>query len=356
VSITVDAAALKAFTEEVFVAAGLPPADAAIEAEVLVWANLRGVDSHGVLRIPSYLSGIESGAMNPTPDVRVVKETPAMALIDADWAFGPVVTTAAMERAIAKARAVGIGWVLIRNTTHQGAMGYYTTMAVEQGMVGLATVSNLPNMAPYGARVPGLHNAPISIGAPAGRHEALLLDMATSVAAHGKISVAIDKGVNIPEGWALDKAGRVTTSPAAVATLLPFGGYKGSDLAMMMEAMTGLMVGNPAIVPKLAGDDASDGVRAHNRSQNSFVAAMDIAMFTDLAAYRANIDALIDAIKSLPKAEGFEEILVPGEPETRLRRQRLEEGIPLPDGTVRNLRSAAERLDLAMPAWLAAAS
>jgi ureidoglycolate dehydrogenase (NAD+) len=338
---------LQAFTEDVFVAAGLPPADAAIEAEVLVWANLRGVDSHGVLRIPSYLSSIRKGGMNPTPDIRVVKDTPAMALIDADWAFGPVVTTAAMKRAIAKAREVGIGWVLIRNTTHQGAMGYYTTMAVEQGMVGIATVSNLPNMAPYGARVPGLHNAPISIGAPAGRHGSLLLDMATSVAAHGKISVAIDKGVDIPEGWALDKTGRATTSPAAVATLLPFGGYKGSDLAMMMEAMTGLMVGNPAIAPKLAGDPAQA------RSQNSFVAALDIAMFTDLQAYRDNIDALVDAIKRLPKAEGIDEILVPGEPEARVRQQRLQEGIPLPDGTVRNLRSAAEQLGIGMPAWLA---
>ena len=348
-TIYVDAAALKAFTEQVFASAGLPPADAAIEAEVLVWANLRGVDSHGVLRIPSYLSGIEHGGMNPTPDVRIVKETPAMALIDADWAFGPVVTTDAMRRAISKAREVGVGWVLIRNTTHQGAMGYYTTMAVEQGMVGLATVSNLPNMAPYGASVRGLHNTPISIGAPAGRHESLLLDMATSVAAHGKISLAIDKGIDIPEGWALDREGRVTTSPAAVVTLLPFGGYKGSDLAMMMEAMTSLMVGNPAIAPKLAGDPAQA------RSQNSFVAAMDIAMFTDLQAYRANVDALIDALKGLPKAEGIDEILVPGEPEARVRQQRLREGIPLPDGTVRNLRAAAETLELTMPAWLAEA-
>jgi ureidoglycolate dehydrogenase (NAD+) len=349
VTVYVDWKQLQIFTEQVFAAAGLPAADAAVEAEVLVWANLRGVDSHGVLRIPSYLSSIRRGGMNPTPDVQVVKDTPAMALIDADWAFGPVVTATAMERAISKAREVGIGWVLIRNTTHQGAMGYYTTMAVEQGMVGIATVSNLPNMAPYGARVPGLHNAPISIGAPAGRHEALLLDMATSVAAHGKISVAIDKGIDIPEGWALDNTGKATTSPAAVATLLPFGGYKGSDLAMMMEAMTGLMVGNPAIAPKLAGDPAQA------RSQNSFVAAIDVAMFTDLQAYRANVDALIDAIKALPKADGIDEILVPGEPEARVRAQRLQEGIPLPDGTVSNLRLAAEEMGIEMPAWLAAA-
>lgn len=347
-SLRVDQASLQAFAEQIFTAAGLPAADAATEAEVLVWANLRGVDSHGVLRIPSYLNAIEKGSINPTPAIEVAKETPAMALLDADWAFGPVVTIKAMNRAIAKAREVGIGWVLIRNTTHQGAMGYYTMMAVEQGMVGIATVSNLPNMAPYGARVPGLHNTPISIGAPAGRHEPLLLDMATSVAAHGKISVATDKGVDIPAGWALDKEGKVTTSPDAVATLLPFGGYKGSDLAMMMEAMTGLMVGNPAIAPKLAGDPAQA------RSQNSFVAALDIATFTDLETYKADVDALIEAVKGLPKAEGVDEILVPGEPEARTREARLREGIPLPDGTVQNLRASAARVGVAVPAWLQA--
>ena len=345
-SIRVDKEALQAFAEKVFVAAGLLPAAAALEAEVLVWANLRGVDSHGVLRIPSYLSAIEKGGMNPTPDIRVTKETPAMALIDGDFAFGPVVTTGAMERAIMKAREVGVGWVLIRNTSHQGAMGYYTTMAVEQGMIGLATVSNLPNMAPYGARVRGLHNTPISIGAPAGRHTSLLLDMASSVAAHGKISLAIDKGIDIPEGWALDKDGRATTSPQAVATLLPFGGYKGSDLAMMMECMTGLMVGSPAIAPKLAGD------ASHARNQNSFVAALDIATFTDLEGYKASVDALIDAIKGLPKADGIDEILVPGEPEARVCEERSRNGIPLPDGTAHNLRSAADQLGIEKPVWL----
>ncbi len=346
-TIHVDRHALQDFAKDIFIAAGLPPADAAVEAEVLVWANLRGVDSHGVLRIPSYLDAIKKGNMNPVPDIQVVQETAALALIDADYAFGPVVTTMAMARAIAKAREVGIGFVLIRNTSHQGAMGYYTTVAVQEGMVGLATVSNLPNMAPYGARVRGLHNSPISIGVPAQRHESLILDMATSVAAHGKISVAIDKGIDIPVGWALDEEGRATTSPTAVATLLPFGGYKGSDLAMMMEAMTGVMAGNPAIAPKLAGDPAQA------RSQNGFVAAIDIATFTDLEGYKADIDALIDAIKGLPKAEGIDEILVPGEPEIRVRKERLRGGIPLPDGTVANLQSAAEQLSIPTPAWLA---
>ena len=181
----VPAAELQEFTKGVFIAAGLPSEDAALEAEVLVWANLRGVDSHGVLRIPWYVDLIAKGDMNPRPTIRVEKETAATVLIDGDRALGPVVTTMAMRRAIDKARAAGIGWAVIRNTTHQGAMAYYALMAVEAGMAGIAIVCSPPNMAPFGARVAGVHNSPISIAVPAGRHRPLCLDMATSVAAGG---------------------------------------------------------------------------------------------------------------------------------------------------------------------------
>ncbi|MGC9347128.1 MAG: Ldh family oxidoreductase [Anaerolineae bacterium] len=342
----VDWKDLQAFTTEVFVAAGMPPSDAAIEAEVLVWANLRGIDSHGVLRIPSYLSSIEKGGMNPRPDIQVVKDTPALSLIEADWAFGPVVTTFAMERAIAKAKEVGIGWMSIRNTTHQGAMGYYTLMAAEAGFAGVAVVCNPPNMAPYGAKVRGVHNSPISIAVPADEHPPLVLDMATSVAAGGKVSLAIDKGVGIPEGWALNAEGRVTTDPHEVAALLPSGGYKGSGLAMMFETLASLAVGNPLLAPVLSGESLRPG------TQNSFLTAVNLDMLTDLATYKEDVDALITQIKGLPKAEGVEEILVPGEPEDRVDAHRRQHGIPLPDGTVHNLIAAAEHLDLEVPTWL----
>lgn len=344
----VDWQALQAFTTEVFTAAGLPPSDAAVEAEVLVWANLRGIDSHGVLRIPSYLSSIERGGMNPRPDIQVVKDTPALSLIEADWAFGPVVTTFAMERAIAKAAEVGVGWMSIRNTTHQGAMAYYTLMAAEAGFAGIAVVCNPPNMAPYGAKARGVHNSPISIAVPADQHPPLVLDMATSVAAGGKVSLAIDKGVEIPAGWALNAEGAVTTDPTDVAALLPSGGYKGSGLAMMFETLASLAVGNPLLAPVLSGESLRPG------TQNSFLVAVDLGMLTDLETYKTDVDALIAQIKSLPKAEGVEEILVPGEPEHRMDAHRRQAGIPLPDGTVRNLIAAAEQLDLEVPTWLRA--
>ena len=315
---------------------------------MLVWANLRGVDSHGVLRIPSYVASIERGGMNPTPDIQVVVDTPAMSLIDADWAFGPVVTTFAMRRAIAKAREVGIGWMLIRNTTHQGAMGYYTQMAAREGLAGIAVACSPPNMAPHGARIPGVHNSPISIAVPGDRHRPLLLDMATSVAAGGKVSLAIDKGIEMPDGWAIDKEGQPTRDPTQVGALLPTGAYKGSGLAMLFECLASLMVGNPLVARRLAGEEIRPG------SQNSFLGAIDVATFTDLDAYRQNADDLVDRVKALPTAAGIDEVLVPGEPEDRVYDARARDGIPLPDGTARNLVSVAEQLDIPVPAWLQA--
>jgi LDH2 family malate/lactate/ureidoglycolate dehydrogenase len=338
---------LREFTKQVFIHAGVPSEDAALEAEVLVWANLRGVDSHGVLRIPSYLEMIDKGIMNPRPKIQVLRETPATVLIDGDHALGPVVTVQAMRHVIGKARAVGVGWGVIRNTTHQGAMAYYALLAVKEGLAGIAIVCSPPNMAPHGARAAGVHNSPIAIAVPARRHRPLVLDMATSVAAGGKLRLAIDKGIPIPEGWALDKDGRPTTDPKQAVILLPFGGPKGSGLAMMFECLTSLMVDNPLLEPAHHG---REGAGRHR--QNSVVAAIDIGAFTDLERYRDHVDGLIDGLKRLPPATGVGEILAPGEPEDRCAEERLRRGIPLPPGTVRNLRSVAERFKIAVPPGL----
>jgi len=341
--VRIPAPALQEFATRIFTEAGLPPEDAATEAEVLVWANLRGIDSHGVLRIPYYIRSIDAGGMNPRPNIVVERETPATLLIEADHAFGPVVTKMAVEQAIAKAQIAGIGWVLIRNTTHQGAMGYYSLMAAERDMAGLALVCNPPNMAPFGARAAGVHNSPISIAVPAARHRPLLLDIATSVAAGGKVSLAMDKGIPIPLGWALDSEGRPTTDPAQAKILLPFGGYKGSGLALMFECLSSVMVGNPLVETILNRRPVRPG------TQNSVVAAIDIAVFTDVRTYKEDVDDLIDALKALPTAEGFDEVLVPGEPEARVMEERTREGIPLPIGTVTNLKAVAARFGVTCP-------
>ncbi len=338
---------LQAFTQEVFVRAGVPAEDAAIEAELLVWANLRGVDSHGVLRIPWYLELIDKGEMKTRPRIQVLQETPATLVIDADYALGPVVTTQAMRRVITKAEAVGIGWGFIKNTTHQGAMGYYPLMAAERGMAGIAFVCSPPNMAPHGASAAGVHNSPVAICVPGKEQRPLLLDMATSVAAGGKLRLAKDRGTPLPIGWALTADGKPATDPWSAAILLPFGGPKGSGLALMFECLSSLMVGDPLLEPALYGQPG-----AHRHRQHGVVAAINIGMFTDADAYRRHVDRTIVGLKALPRAEGCEEILVPGELEDRVHQERAEKGIPLPGGTIRNLRKAAERFNIPMPAGL----
>ncbi|MFC1713579.1 Ldh family oxidoreductase [Candidatus Poribacteria bacterium] len=342
--IRVDWEELKAFTQEVFVKADIPPEDAEIVADVLVWANLRGIDSHGVLRIPWYTNMVDNGQINPKPDIKVLKETPAVLFIDSDRSFGPVITTSVMNRMMEKAKQVGIGWALIRDLTHQGALGYYSLMAAKEGMAGIALVCNPPNMAPYGAKTRGVHNSPISIAVPAKRHRPLVLDMATSVAAGGKLNLAVDKGIPIPEGWAIDADGKPTTDPNLARVLLPAGGPKGSGLALMFECLSSIMANNPLLEPIL-----TDSPRERPLNQNSVVAAIDIGMFTDVETYKEHIDTTIDCLKALPKADGVDEIFVPGEPEDRCSDERIQNGIPLPEGTISNLQGVAERLGIEFP-------
>ena len=357
---------LKDFTSKIFIQAGMPPEDAGAEAGALIWANLRAIDSHGVLRIPWYLSNIDNGVMNPEPKIQVIKETPATILVDADRALGPVVTIKVVNMVMEKGRKVGICWALIRNLTHQGALGYYSQMMAEKGMAGIVFVCSAPSMAPFGAKASGVHNSPIAISVPAKRHRTLNLDMATSLVAGGKLWLAIDKNMPIPKGWALDKEGNPTTDPKNVGALLPVGGPKGSGLAMMFECLSSVMAGNPLLEPILFGREmASPPPRTKGKSdafervgpkrphiQNSVVVAIDISTFTDLERYKEHIDNLIDGIKALPKADGFQEIFVPGEPEERAFLERSRNGIPLPGGTIKNLKAVSEQFGVKLPLGL----
>jgi ureidoglycolate dehydrogenase (NAD+) len=255
-----------------------------------------------------------------------------------------VVTTFAMRRAIDKARDAGIGWVLIRNTTHQGAMGYYPLMAAREGMAGIAIVNGPPSMAPFGAAAMGVHNTPVAICVPGRRRRPLLLDMAMSVAAGGKLRLAKDRGTPIPPGWTLDKHGKPTTDPHLASILLPIAGPKGSGLALMFECLTGLMVGDPLLEPALKREPGADTHRQHG-----IVAAIDIAAFTGVDAYRDHVDAIVDELKKLPRADGATEILVPGELEDDTHDERARNGIPLPAGTMQKLEAAAKRFDVPLP-------
>jgi len=362
--VKVSEESLRKFVKEVFVRAGTSPEDAEIEADVLLWANLRGVDSHGVLRIPWYVDNVDRGIMNPRPNIKVVKETPATLVVESDHALGPVVTVFAMNKVMEKAKQTGIGWGFISNHTHQGAMGYYAQMASKNDMAGIVFVCAPPSMVPFGAKTAGVSNSPITIAVPAKKHRVLFLDMATSVVARGKIWLAVDKGVPIPEGWAVTKEGNPTTDPNQAAYFLPVGGPKGSGLALMFECISSVIIGNPLLEPHLMEKKAEPKpeVKAEAKGrhpdamprhvQNSVVAVIDIGQFTDMDSYKEHIDNLIDGIKGLPKADGFKEIMVPGEPEEKTYDDRSRNGIPLPEGTIRNLKGVAERFGLKLPAGL----
>ena len=342
-TIRIQAEPLKKFATEILTAAGMPPDDAENEAEVLVWSNLRGVDSHGVMGISRYMKNIDSGLMNPKPEIKVINETPATIFVEADHAFGAVVTTFAMERVIEKAKKLGIGWGLIRNNTHQGAMGYYAWMAAQQSLVGVAAVASGPIVAPFGSRAAGVSNNPIAFSLPTASHKPIVFDMATSVVAMGKVLLARENGKPIPEGWAIDEDGNPTTDPAKVKALLPAGGAKGSGLAFIIECIASILAGAPIIEPILHGR------RSRENLQSSFVMAIDIATFGDVNEYKKNVDAFISCFDELPPAKGFTKVMAPGFPEWATWEERSKDGIPIAAGTAQNLRDVAMRFGVSLP-------
>ena len=340
---TVGADELRRFTTDVFASAGMSEADARVVADVLVWANLRGVDSHGVLRVPRYIEWIRSGNVNPAPRLVVATETAAVVVLDADRAAGPIAMTAAMTHATRKARDAGVGLVLVRGTTHTAALGYYTRMAAREGMAGIALAASTPLMAYHGARAAGVSTTPISIAVPGGDHEPLVLDMSTGVVAMGKLLQASKIGEPLPEGAALDADGNPTTDPRKAAVPLPLGGPKGSGLALMIECLTSLVLSNPIVAEVL--EDTAEG-RRHR--QNALALAVDVARFGDPASFRREIDRLIRALKALPRAPGVDDILMPGERGNRTLAQRTRDGIPLPPPVIDELRAVASRLGVTM--------
>jgi len=342
----VDHQVLRDFVRAVFERKGMPADYAAQEAEVLVWANLRGVDSHGVLRLPRYLDMIDRGDVNPKPKLKVAFETAASAILDADNAFGPIAMTRAMDIAIEKARTATVGWVQVRETAHSGAVGHYALRAARADMIGLVTVVSPPNMAYHGARAAGVATSPLAIAVPAAEHAPLMLDMASSMVAVGKITQARNAGTPLPPDVAIDREGRPTTDPMAAIMPLPLGGPKGAGLSLMFECLTSLVVGAPIIEPTLR-----EGVTPRHR-QNGLAIALNIGAFTPVEAFKANVDATVAAIKALPKAEGVDEILAPGERGDRILVKRTKDGIPLPPGTWRGLEAVAERVGLAPPRLL----
>ena len=311
---------------ELLTSAGADPKQASVTATVLTEGDLRGFASHGILRLPYILRALRRGTINGNANIRVIRETPSTALVDGDHGLGHYVESEAMLIAIGKAKKTGAGAVGVRNTNHFGIAGYYAEMAVSEGLIGVVTTTTDALVHPWGGVEPILGTNALAVGIPA-EPVPVLLDMAMSMGARGKIVQALKEGKPIPEGWAVDKEGRVTTDPksALEGALSPFGGVKGYALALVLEILAGPLVeaaAGKAVVGTL------EPVEGYS-TKGDFMIAIDPSAFTDSSSFKSRVTSFIREIKESRKAPGVKEILVPGEPEHRTRAQRLQQGIPI---------------------------
>jgi uncharacterized oxidoreductase len=340
---TIAAETLERITRDLFTARGVPEGDAAWIATLLVRANLRGHDSHGVIRIPSYVAALKSGETNATPRMSVVTETPTLAIVDGDLGFGQVVARRGIALAIDKARAQGLSAVALRRTNHVGRLADYAETAAEQGLIGMLWV-NAPlslNVAPWGgaARRLGTNPHAIAIPGPDGS-VAMSLDFATSVWAEGKLRVKYNRGEPAPPGIMLDGRGAPSTDPREYYTdppgsLVTAGEHKGYGLSLAIEILAGI----------LSGTGAARGTPGAVRN-GVLMLCLAVERFVPLADLHAQVAELFGFVRGAPLAQGAKEILVPGEPEARTLRERRAHGIPVEEETWRQIRECAAEVGI----------
>jgi LDH2 family malate/lactate/ureidoglycolate dehydrogenase len=339
VTLTLPADAVREYGAGILAAAGLPGPDAGIVAAALVDANLRGIDSHGVTRIPVYVERLRRGLVNPEPDVRIVRDAGAALVVDGDNGMGAVVTSRAMDIALGRLQDVHSVSVAVRNSNHYSSGAYYMTPALERGAAAFLYANAPSTTAAWGGVRRYLGTNPYTFAVPTGRHGAFVLDMATSVVARGRIILAAQRGESIPDGWAVDATGKPTTDAreALDGAVLPFGGAKGYGIAMMIEVLAGVLSG--ANIGPSVGDLYEDLERP--QGVGSFLQLIDLAAFLPLEDFLGRIDAFIDEIKATGSPEDGREVLVPGEIESRTAAVRAREGIPLSPDVVQALERVA---------------
>ncbi len=330
-----------------FVKHNLPEEDARIVADVLLSADLRGVDSHGVIRLDTYYgSRLRRGVIDPHPTIKVITETPATVALDGGAAMGHVVGYQAMQRAIQKAREVGVGMATVRNSNHYGIAGYYAMMALPHDMIGISYTNSQPLVAPTYGRTPFLGTNPIAVAVPAGDQRPYVLDMATSIVPIGRVTVYQKAGKTIPEGWGIDHDGQVTTDPTAVikgGALMPLGGvdlmrgYKGYGLALLVDIFSGVLSG------------ASTGPEVGHPNQDipadvgHYFAAIRVDAFRPVIDFKAHMDRLIQELKDAPKAAGQNRIYIHGEKEFELAEKCEREGVPIMVEVVESLKVSGDQ-------------
>jgi ureidoglycolate dehydrogenase (NAD+) len=341
------AADLRAFCAQALEHAGMRPADAAVVADALIAADLRGVHSHGALRVGIYVDRLRAGSISPRAELTIVRDTGALVVADAQAGPGIAMAARAMDLAIARAQTYGIAAVSVRNSNHCGMLAYFAMRALPAGAVGVAATNGDSLVAPWGSRARFLGTNPFAVAVPARDEPPIVLDMATSVVAHARIKSAFDRGESIPAGWAVDAAGRPTTdaSLAMAGALLPFGAFKGSGISIMIDLLAGLLPGGrsgPEIVPLYQRLDEPQGV-------GHLFMALHVPAFDSLEAFTHRVDELARRIRALPPAEGAPRAFLPGEPEHLRAQEHAVRGIPLPSDSVAEIERAGRLLGIVAP-------
>lgn len=343
---------LREFCSRVFSHHGVPPPDAAKAADVLVTSDLRGIDSHGVARLSFYHDFLADGRLNARPNIQIVRESPSTATVDGDNGMGLVIGPKANDIALEKAEKVGTGWVAVRRSNHYGIAGYYPLEALRRDAIGWAMTNASTQVAPLWGADRMLGTNPIAIAFPGLEEPPIVIDMATSVVAYGKIEVARRKGTTIPAGWVLDSTGTTTTDPNALGegyALLPLGsdrehgGHKGYCLASMVDILSAVLSGaswGPFAPSFVAGPAVPQGRVGHGIGH--FFGVMKIEAFIDPTEFKRQIDHWIRTFRAARPAAGFSGPLIPGDPEREAESLRGREGIPLLPTIVEGLRRVSK--------------
>ncbi|WAP69815.1 Ldh family oxidoreductase [Jiella pelagia] len=342
-TVRVQQGPLRALVETLLVRLAVPAEDAGIVARSLVASDLRGMNSHGVLRLPVYLRRLRTGGVNPNAEAKIVRETDGTALLDGDAGLGSVLTAHAMEMAIGKAKGRGIGAVGVRNSNHNGEGAFYASQAIEAGMIGIATTNASPIMPAWGGTTPITGPLPITIGVPTGRHPPIIFDAALGMSSRGKILQYAEEGRPLPDGWLVDKDGRPTNDPEWVRNggwILPIGGHKGWGLILACEILTGVLMGG-AFGTELT--NLYDDLDTPQRNSH-FVLAIDVSAFLDPDAFRARMDGYVDLLKASAPAPGSDGVRMPGEREHDMERDQGLNGIALQRGVLQEIVEIANEM------------
>ena len=351
--------ALHSFCVAVFEHLGVPRADARLAADVLQQADLRGIDSHGVARLRTYVDMLETGRINPTPTLTTVRETASTATVDGDNGLGLVVGPRANEIAMSKAESAGTGWVSVNHTNHYGIAGFYVLEALKRDLIGWSMTNTTKIVTPHRGAERMLGTNPIAIAFPGHEEPALVIDMATCSAAYGKVEMAQRQGVPIPDGWAIDAAGHSTTDPQDMidgGAILPLGsdeersGHKGYCMSIMVDVLSGVLAGanwGPWTPPFTLAMDPPE--RSVGKGIGHFFGAMQIEAFVDPEEFKRQIDDYVRTFRGTRPAPGTDGPILPGDPEREAEAVRTKEGIPVVDAVLDDLRVIAERTGVDPP-------